>query len=175
MAVDAKVFVVPEFGGMYCLAAEDGSILWHARNLRQFVATSPGRLYAADMLGRLAILDVSTGVLLGTMPLSGLTTKVVNSQSDRIFLVDDACVVQCLREPQLKSPALHTPPVIETKDSKLVPKQPAATPGEEPLPADEVPAEAAPDAVPEDDNPFAPPAADEGDNPFAPPAGEDPF
>ncbi len=61
VAVDGKVFIVPEFGGMYCLDTADGTVLWHAPSIRQFVASSGARIYATDPVGRLAILDAGTG------------------------------------------------------------------------------------------------------------------
>jgi hypothetical protein len=97
----------------------------------------------------------------------------VNTRSDRIFLVDNSNVVQCLRETQLNSPALHTPPAPPSnEDSMPKPKKPrAATEPAETAPAEEAPADAPAD-VPADsgDSPFdAPtdaPAADADANPF---------
>ena len=164
VALGDRVFVIPEFGGMYCLNAASGELMWHVPAIQQFVSASPSRVYATDSLGNLAMLDLETGGLQGTMPMNGMVHKHVNSSNDRIYLFDDSCVVQCLHEVQLDSPAAHTPPPVE-KELKLGPK-----------PGTEKPDAAAPDAAPEpmDENPFAPDAG--GDNPFAPePAGDSPF
>jgi len=168
VAVNGRVFIVPEFGGLYCLDAAGGNVLWHAYGIGQFIATSPTRVYAADRVGGMAILDASTGATLGTMPLSLTTTKLANGKSDRIFLVDHGCVVQCLHEAQLTSPVIYTPPA---------PPEEEATPKPKTKPADESgesPSEAMPDDAPADEgSPFDPPAdepaAGEG-SPFDAPA-----
>jgi outer membrane protein assembly factor BamB len=176
VAVENYVFVIPEFGGLYCLDSKSGNLSWYAPGIKQFVSASPSRVYAADEQGRIAMLDLETGAKVGTLPISGLTKKLVNTRSDRIFLVDNSNVVQCLRETQLNSPALHTPPAPPSnEDSMPKPKKPrAATEPAETAPAEEAPADAPAD-VPADsgDSPFdAPtdaPAADAADadaNPF---------
>jgi hypothetical protein len=173
VAVTGAVLVIPEFGGMYCLDPATGEIRWHTPGLQQFVAASPTRIYAADRLGALAIIDTASGARIGTLPVSGLTTKHVNSRSDRIYLVDDNCLVQCLHEPQLVKPALHTPPVTVQESRPAAPVKRGAAPSEEAAPAEEMPASETPSEEPADGNPFAPPSGD----PPAAPAGdaENPF
>ncbi len=166
VALSDRVYVVPEFGGMYCLDAASGGLVWHVPGIQQFVAASPSRVYTADSLGNLAMLDVETGGRVGTMPVDGLATKLVNRSSDRIFVYDNSCVVQCLHEAQLASPAMHTPPEPAAEELKLGPKKPAQP---EAPPADEVPADATPPEEPaaDGDDPFSVPP-DDGGNPFAP-------
>jgi outer membrane protein assembly factor BamB len=178
VAIKDRVFVIPEFGDMYCLDSNTGNLVWHAPGIKQFVSASPTRVYAADELGRLAMLDLETGARVGTLPVSGLTKKLVNTTSDRIFLVDSSNVVQCLHETQLNAPALHTPPApVSEEDLRLKPKKSSTAPPNdtpEEMPAEETPADPPVDAPADgSDNPFdAPadagdtPAADTGDNPF---------
>jgi outer membrane protein assembly factor BamB len=176
IAIENRVFVIPEFGGLYCIDSQSGNLVWQAPGIKQFVSASPSRVYATDEVGRIAMLDLETGAKVGTLPVSGLTKKLVNTGSDRIFLVDSSNVVQCLREVQLKTPALHTPPAPPSEeDLRLKPKKPRAAPE----PAETAPAEEMPAGTPADapadggDNPFdAPtdagdaPAADGGGSPF---------
>ncbi len=168
-AIEGKVFVISEYSGMYCLDAKDGTQLWRAPRISQFVSLSPSRVYACDPLGRLTALDVKTGTRLGSMPLDGISIKLFNSQSDRVFLANDSCVVQCLREMDLKSPAVHVQPAAEKPEVKAKPKSPSKAPAEESAkePTDE--SSAAPEA---DDKPAMEaeksdaPADDDADNPF---------
>ncbi len=172
VAIEGRVFVVTEFAGMYCLDAGDGSPLWHAPGVKQFVATSPSRVYVSDRLNHLAILDLNRGVRLGTMPTSRVTTKLVNRRSDRIFLVDGSNVIQCLHEIPLKSPVMYTPPPLPEKPQvklkprdRTAPQEPPTDFGDEP-PPDE-PAEEPPADDPfETKMPEEP--ADETENPFDP-------
>jgi outer membrane protein assembly factor BamB len=169
VAVTDRVFVIPEFGGMRCLAADSGAPLWIAPGIEQFVAASPTRVYAVDNLGRLAILDGASGGLIGTVPVSARTAKLVNIANDRIYLVDENCLVQCLHETQLSVPVPHTPPAVEERELKLTPKKPAADAAEEP--AEEMPSEEP--AADDDANPFD--VGDDAGSADDAPAEEDPF
>jgi outer membrane protein assembly factor BamB len=125
VAIAGKVYVISEQGGMYCLDGKDGTQLWFAPKMRQFVSLSPSRVYASDELGRLVALDAASGTRLGAMPLNGVTMKLVNNHSDRVYLANDACVIQCLRDIDAKSPTLYVPPPAEPQDDKSKPKSPA--------------------------------------------------
>ncbi len=120
VAIEGRIFVVSELGNMFCLDAKAATLLWQAPKIAQFIATSPTRVYAADQVGRLLILDARSGVRLASMPLDGISTKLINRQSDRIYLANTAGVVQCFREEGLKSPVVYTPPkpvVVEVKEA----------------------------------------------------------
>jgi hypothetical protein len=89
-----------------------------------------------------------------------------NSGSDRIFLAADNCVVQCLREVELKSPVTYVSPPPEERKIRR-PVSPGRTepseessdePAEDEMPADEMPAE-------EEESP-AEPADDDSEDPF---------
>lgn len=177
VALEDKVFVISEQTGMYCLAGQDGAKLWHAAGITQFVSLSQSRVYAVDELERLIVLDAESGARLGLVSLDRISIKLVNRNSDRIYLASESGIVQCLHEVSAKSPKLHVPPPLDkTKAIKAKPKQspkqpksdeelPADEPAEEmpaeDLPADEMPAEdAATDSAPDA------PADTDGDNPF---------
>ena len=98
VAIGDKVFVISEQGGLHCLDAKDGTQLWFAPKMRQFISLSPSRVYACDELGRLVALDAASGARLGAMPLHGITLKLCNNHSDRVYLADDSGVIQCLRD-----------------------------------------------------------------------------
>jgi outer membrane protein assembly factor BamB len=188
VAVTGAVLVIGEFGGMYCLDPATGQIRWHTPAIQQFVAASPTRIYAADDLGAIAIIDPVSGARLGTLPVSAVTAKHINTRSDRIYLVDGNCLVQCLHEPQLTKPALHIPPVTVQEKRPLPPVKRGDAAADADAPGEAPPAEA-PGADAATDNPFAPtggepagdpPAADASD-PFAAPSdsapadADDPF
>lgn len=129
VAIENKVFIVSETSGMFCLDAKAADLLWNAPKITQFVAASPSRVYACDQLGRLAVLDAKRGTSLGAMPLDGISLKVINGQSDRLFLVSNTCLLQCLHETNLKSPVIYTPPPPPSDENdKDKPKRPASKP-----------------------------------------------
>lgn len=182
VALQDKVFVISDLTGMYCLAGKDGAKLWHAAGVRQFVSLSPSRVYVVDDLGRLTVLDAETGARLGALPLQGISIKLVNRFSDRIYLASESGMVQCLREISSKAPWKHEAPALKAKEianvkpkrSESRPKEettdagtpteemPAEAPPAEEMPAEEMPAEegAAPAEAP------AAPAADDTEDPF---------
>ena len=89
-----------------------------------FVAAGKQRVYASDKLGRLRILDGRTGGLVDVMPTTGMSIKVCNSHTDRIYLADDGGIIQCLREVELNTPIAYNEsrkPLLEeeTKAPKL--------------------------------------------------------
>jgi hypothetical protein len=173
VAIQGKLFVVSQLGGLHCLDTTRGELLWTAPGVTQFMALSPSRIYASDRMGRLAVLSAATGTRMGAMPLSGISQKLANTQSDRIFLATDNCVVQCLRETALKTPVAYLAPPpekAEVKRGTAAPKEEAAEepseqpaeqtpaaeePGEE-MPAEEMPAETDPpaEAPADEDSPF---------------------
>ncbi len=168
IAIEDRVFVVSEVSGMYCLDAKAGQVIWNAPGIRTFVSISPSRVYAVDQLGRLAVLDSRHGARLSSLTLEGISVKYANYQTDRIYLVSDTCVVQCLHETGLKSPVTYVPPpppVEEDESDK--PKRPVSKPPKAPVePVDAAAEEAGNEAMPaEPDNAEAP--AD--DDPFKEP------
>ena len=122
VAIEGRIYVVSELGNMFCLDEKAGAPLWQTPRIAQFVSTSPTRVYATDQTGRLLILDGKSGVRLATMPLDGISTKLINRQSDRVYLANTAGVVQCFREENLKSPVVYMPPKPVVAEVKEAPK-----------------------------------------------------
>ena len=153
VAVNGKVYVCLEQGGMFCLESETGELVWFAPHVKQFVSASPTRVYGSDRLDRLIILDGKTGARLDSVPIRGVVKQLRNMQSDRIFLTTGSGVIQCLHEAELVQPVTYTPPPLMPKDAV---KGKKAEPGETPAEVveekkDNVPAEEPPA---EEDNPF---------------------
>jgi outer membrane protein assembly factor BamB len=171
-AVEDRVFVTSEEPVLHCIDASKGIALWEAPNVAQFAALSRERVYGVDELGRLVALDAATGALVGRMATDIATHALVNDQTDRIYLVSQDGLVQCLHELDADEPLYHKP--ATTGDDRpaeaagTVPAEPAppeaATPPEpdaeeEPSPFEEetdeaeMPEEESPSGV-DDENPF---------------------
>ena len=106
-AVDGRVYVTMQLGGMYCLAIKTGEELWFAPNLLQFVAASKTRVYATDRIGRLVVLDAQSGVRLDSIATEKMPIKLMNTDNDRIYLADEMGLIQCLHEVELTEPVVH--------------------------------------------------------------------
>ncbi len=172
VVIGQRVFVCTQLGGMFCLDAIRGVQLWWAPRLSRFVAASKERIYAVDTLQRLVVLNAQTGVQLDAIPVVDLPIRVVNNQTDRIYLATETGLVQCLHEAELAQPLVHyrrpprEPVKVETKQERIEEKlkgEPAEgkhAPGQAP---------ARPKAGEEPGGPFGPPAAQrEPDQPPAP-------
>jgi len=107
VVIERRVYATTQLGGMFCLDAETGSEIWWAPHLMQFVAASKDRVYGADRLGRILVLRADTGARLDTLDAGASPIKLINSQTDRIYLASETGLVQCLHELELSEPIRH--------------------------------------------------------------------
>jgi outer membrane protein assembly factor BamB len=127
-AVGDRVYVTTEEPVMHCIDAKTGSTLWVAPKVTQFAAASAQRVYGIDDLRALVVLDAKTGTLIARMPTDGTANALVNDQTDRLYLVSDGGLIQCLHEIGAKKPLYHNPaPAAQPKPEA---KNKATTAGE---------------------------------------------
>ncbi len=152
VVLGGRVFLATNLPSLHCINAATGQLLWEAPNIRQVVAISKTRAYGINKVGNITILDAATGVRHGLLHSDGTTTAVLNNQTDRLYLVSESGLLQCLREEGAQEPLVHGDELDESLQRRKA-KPPAG----------------------EEDNPFGDPA-EEGD-PFAEPMApeEDPF
>ena len=110
VAVGHRVFAATQPGGMYCLDAKTGDQIWWAPQVIQFLALSRQRAYVVDRLGRMVVLSAETGARLDALPFPLHAVRMLNEQTDRIYLVTESGLVQCLREIELTEPIQHLAP-----------------------------------------------------------------
>ncbi|MGA2064954.1 MAG: PQQ-binding-like beta-propeller repeat protein [Thermoguttaceae bacterium] len=102
--IEDRVFAPTQFGGMYCLDAKSGRQLWWTPDVRRFLAASRQRVYAADKVGRVRILDGKSGAPLDSLPTESLPLAVTNGLTDRLYLGTDTGLLECLHEVDLPKP-----------------------------------------------------------------------
>ena len=148
------------YGHLYALGVDDGISKWPYTipNVDEFLAAFDGRAYVRLLTGGLAVVDIEAGKTVDTVFDLLPGRLLVNSQTDRLYLVSDTGAVQCLR-PEGK--------ILPTISESLLGSQPEKVEKAEAEPTEP----AGPRPVPGAD-PFAPGA---GADPFAPAAGADPF
>ena len=173
--VAERAFVASFQPALHAVDVATGKELWTAAGASHFAAMGKDRVYASDRYGNLLALDGKTGQQQGALPASEGTSTLVNDQSDRIFLVNDRGLVQCLHEIGADQPTIyrtpHEPEDAETvRDADAGPVEapdgiqpPAAEAGaDQPRPLRD-PADPG-DEEPMDDEPAAGPGL--GDDPF---------
>ena len=160
--VGERVYVTSQEPALHCIDAKTGSAIWESPRISQFAAASKQRVYGVDDLGALVVLDGAKGTLLGRIVADHDIKSLVNDQTDSVYLVSDAGVIECLRETDAKEPLYHNPKEEEPKKPEAGAKQPptAAAPAEKPKP----PAAAAT----EEDQPEQPPASEQPATPDKP-------
>jgi outer membrane protein assembly factor BamB len=134
VALDNRVYLTTQLGGMYCLDAKSGVNLWRGDNVGQFVAASKTRVYATDTAGRILVLSAASGAVLDAIVPDGPTAALANSDTDRIYLISNRGLIQCLCETQQVAPLVHNKERKAAAKAGL--KPPATKELEKPKPAE---------------------------------------
>jgi hypothetical protein len=121
--VGKQVYVASFEPALHCLDAETGHELWSVLGVSHFAAQGKQRVYASDRFDNLLVMDSKTGNPIGRLNVGEGLSTLVNDQTDRLFLVNDVGLVQCLHEIGAEQPTLYRHPPA-----------PAAATGEAPTP-----------------------------------------
>jgi outer membrane protein assembly factor BamB len=122
---DEDVYIVPERRGLHRLNRATGELLWRNLVAERFLAANPKFVYAADINGRLLILDRKRGTLLADFDVRDFVVPIANELTDRVFLAANNGLVLCLRDREYVKP-LKMKTVEEPKLE--APKPPADKP-----------------------------------------------
>jgi outer membrane protein assembly factor BamB len=114
--VGVHTYVASIEPALHCLDSKTGARLWSAPGVSHFGAEGRERVYATDRYGNLLVLDTATGTPIAEMRTAEGTSTLVNDKTDRLFLVNDHGLVQCLREIGAVEPTLHRK--LEPADAK---------------------------------------------------------
>jgi hypothetical protein len=169
--VGDRVFVTSDEPELHCIDAKTGNRIWVAPHVVRFCAASKDRVYGVNDLGAFVVLDGKTGAGLASMATDYPIKGLVNSETDRVYLISDDGMVECLHEIGLTQPIYHNPkPEPATKEDKKAAAgkagAPAAAPpkttgAEMPAAKEAGPAEKPKAGAPEKKDDFG-----TGDNPF---------
>ena len=182
--VGEQVFVTSREPTLHVLDATTGQRQWTRAGVAQFVALGKQHVYATDRDGSLLVLDAKTGGLVGRLPhhrkqnwsaqspWSERGPALVNDQNDRIFLVSNTGLVQCLHELGVSDPILYRQPAGDSENKAGSTAAKSKDRSETSLEQGESPAIES-DRV--NDQPAATKTPDAGPPTEPPPTMEDPF
>ena len=171
--VGRRVYATTQPGGMYCLDSETGAEQWWAPQVMQFIAASKDRIYAADRLGRMLVIDAGTGARVDAVNIAAHPIRLMNMQTDRIYLASETGLIQCLHEIEQVEPLDYLQP-LEPVAPAAEQKKPAAQPSVQPAQPAVQPARPADAAPAKPENPFGTKKTPAADDPFGGGAS-DPF
>ena len=113
------VYIMSADGGMWRINADSGQEEWWTPGIFGFVSASGNRLYCTNANGRIVIVDIATGGRRGILQTELLSVKLINTQTDRLYMGTRNGLLQCLHEPQYDWPLLHLDAEEETKDNRF--------------------------------------------------------
>ena len=135
--VGNKAFVASEGATLHAVDTLTGKALWQAKGATQFVASGQHHTYGMDRYGALMVLDSETGVLAGRLATTAGSSALVNDKSDRIYLINDHGLVQCLHEVDATQPTWHRAAQTSPAEAEQTPE--GSPPGTDPEEAGDPP------------------------------------
>jgi outer membrane protein assembly factor BamB len=152
--VGDRAYVASSEPAIHALDAKTGAEQWTTPGASHFAARGKERVYASDRFGNLLVLDAKTGNPVGRMPVGEGLSTLVNDQTDRLFLVSDSGLVQCLYEIGANTPTVYRQPEAPAAED-MPPVAPGAEAAAAPAAEGKAPAEAADaEADAEETSPF---------------------
>jgi outer membrane protein assembly factor BamB len=107
VVINEQAYAATSLSGMYCINIKNGRQMWYAPGIVKFVAASQNHVYCVDKLGLTRVLDASTGAQLDILPTAALPVKMLNTDTDRVYLATSKGLIQCLHEIALTKPLMH--------------------------------------------------------------------
>lgn len=118
--VGERVYVPCLDGYLCCLDSRNGRILWRSPGIDSFISASQGvvetqgvselhtRIYAKNVSGDLVAIDGKNGGQTTLFSIKNYEDTYYNSENDRIYLITNSGLIQCLHEIGKDTPARHT-------------------------------------------------------------------
>lgn len=134
--IEDKLLIRSTFGNLYALSLENGSRQWEqsAPNIGELIGSFNDQIFLTDSSGSLGVLDLKTGARIANFNQIRPASYLVNKVTDRLYLVGDDAIVQCLRPVDEVLPNFNTQPDVEEKveEAPATPQQDSTPFGADP-------------------------------------------
>lgn len=131
---DDQVLIRSAYGNLYSLQVDDGRLSWQRPipSIGELIGVLGGRLYATTLSGILTVIDLESGQRIATYPELRPTRFLVNTMTDRLYLVSSDGDMQCLRLEDADLPSFNTQPdsqpAAEGEEATEKPSEPGTSP-----------------------------------------------
>lgn len=127
-----KVLIRSTYGNLFSINVDDGHLVWDQpiTSIGSLLGALNGRLYATTLSGVLTVIDLKDGKRIASFPEMMPAKFLVNTLTDRLYLISESGDVQCLKLEGADLPTFNTHPdanpVVEDEDG--APKNETTTP-----------------------------------------------
>ena len=122
IVTETGVFGALRQGGIVMIDSATGNAAWTQSAAQKLIAVNKSYVYANDRIGRMLVLDRTSGAVLAQFDLSKYNVPFVNDRTDRVILAANDGSVICLRDRDQNTPLLHeAPPAPKMADKKAEP------------------------------------------------------
>lgn len=131
LIVGDQLLIRSTYGSLYSLSVNDGLGTWEksAPNVDELIGAFDGKVFIRTLSGSLSVLDLKTGARIATYNEIQPGRLLVNSLTNRLYLVSEGGAVQCLHPQGADMPTFNEQPEMEVEvEEKPVSKEPATTP-----------------------------------------------
>ena len=172
--VGEQAYVASRQPALHAVDVETGRELWQVKGVSHFAAQGKDRVYASDRFGNLLTIDAASGALVGRLSVAEGSYTLVNDQTDRIYLVNNVGLIQCLREIGASEPTSYGRRAAREAGDDAVDEEAEAAADEPTPPVDGLPEASPEEEEPEEEEPVGDPSpfGETGDFDFESPFGE---
>lgn len=117
IVLNDHVYVINTNNEMFKLIPESGKDApgWEQplENIGSYVGAGKDNMYVLDSVGNLCVIDQDSGAMLSKVGIGGIQSVLPNMISDRMYIVSDRGMIQCLREINSRIPFFHSNELVE--------------------------------------------------------------
>ncbi len=129
IVVGNQVLISTTYGNLVSFNADNGLPTWNSpvSNVNKLIAAFDGRLYLTTVSGALGVVDIKTGEMIDIIYNVRPEHLLVNTQTNRLYLLSDRGDVQCLRPVDSELPTFTSAPDLSA-DQPVATKEKAEQP-----------------------------------------------